>query len=379
MKKLVLKKILIDCLFFFFISLFSASIIIWVFQAVNYLDIIIEDGRDYFVYLNYTLLNFPKIISRILPFAFFFSFLFTINKYEASNELIIFWNFGFEKIKFVNFFFKFSIFLLLFQIFLTAIIVPYTQNISRSYLKTSNINMFENFIKPKKFNDTIKGLTIYADKKNKNGFLENIYLKQIVNNESKKITFAKRGKFQTMNDINLLVLFEGETITFQRNNITSFTFSKSDFNLDGLNSNTILNTKTQEYSSKDLILCAISLSNEKYSKLYKERIGYSNCKKENMDNIYAELYKRIIIPFYIPILMLICTGILATSKENLNYLKFKFLIYFFGFITIIISETSLRFVSGQFYYNMNLVTIPFLTIIFLYTILYFKFNFKKLN
>jgi len=136
MKKLVLKKILIDCLFFFFISLFSASIIIWVFQAVNYLDIIIEDGRDYFVYLNYTLLNFPKIISRILPFAFFFSFLFTINKYEASNELIIFWNFGFEKIKFVNFFFKFSIFLLLFQIFLTAIIVPYTQNISRSYLKT---------------------------------------------------------------------------------------------------------------------------------------------------------------------------------------------------------------------------------------------------
>jgi len=379
MKKLVLKKILIDCLFFFFISLFSASIIIWVFQAVNYLDIIIEDGRDYFVYLNYTLLNFPKIISRILPFAFFFSFLFTINKYEASNELIIFWNFGFEKIKFVNFFFKFSIFLLLFQIFLTAIIVPYTQNISRSYLKTSNINMFENFIKPKKFNDTIKGLTIYADKKNKNGFLENIYLKQIVNNESKKITFAKRGKFQTMNDINLLVLFEGETITFQRNNITSFTFSKSDFNLDGLNSNTILNTKTQEYSSKDLILCAISLSNEKYFKLYKDRIGYSNCKKENMDNIYAELYKRIIIPFYIPILMLICTGILATSKENLNYLKFKFLIYFFGFITIIISETSLRFVSGQFYYNMNLVTIPFLTIIFLYTILYFKFNFKKLN
>ena len=379
MKKLVLKKILIDCLFFFFISLFSASIIIWVFQAVNYLDIIIEDGRDYFVYLNYTLLNFPKIISRILPFAFFFSFLFTINKYEANNELIIFWNFGFEKIKFVNFFFKFSIFLLLFQIFLTAIIVPYTQNISRSYLKTSNINMFENFIKPKKFNDTIKGLTIYADKKNKNGFLENIYLKQIVNDESKKITYAKKGKFQITNDINLLVLFEGETITFQRNNITSFTFSKSDFNLDGLNSNTILNTKTQEHSSKDLILCVISLSNEKYIKLYKDRIGYSNCKKENMDNIYAELYKRFIIPFYIPILMLICTGILATSKENLNYLKFKFLIYFFGFITIIISETSLRFVSGQFYYNMNLVTIPFLTIIFLYTILYFKFNFKKLN
>ena len=35
---------------------------VWVFQAVNFLDIMIEDGRGYLVYLNYTLLNFPKII-----------------------------------------------------------------------------------------------------------------------------------------------------------------------------------------------------------------------------------------------------------------------------------------------------------------------------
>ena len=32
--------------------LFSASIIIWVFQAVNFLDIMIEDGRDYLVYIK---------------------------------------------------------------------------------------------------------------------------------------------------------------------------------------------------------------------------------------------------------------------------------------------------------------------------------------
>ena len=82
---------------FLFISLICSSLIVWVFQAVNFLDIMIEDGRDYAIYINYTLLNFPKIISKILPFALFFSFSYVITKYELNNEMIIFWNFGIIK------------------------------------------------------------------------------------------------------------------------------------------------------------------------------------------------------------------------------------------------------------------------------------------
>ena len=104
MKKILFKKILNDCLIFFFFSLICSSVIIWVFQAVNFLDIMIEDGRDYIVYINYTFLNFPKIISKILPFALFFSFSYVITKYELNNEMIIFWNFGINKMKLINFF-----------------------------------------------------------------------------------------------------------------------------------------------------------------------------------------------------------------------------------------------------------------------------------
>ena len=52
MKKILFRKILLDSIVFFFISLLSASIIIWVFQAVNFLDIMVEDGRDYLVYVQ---------------------------------------------------------------------------------------------------------------------------------------------------------------------------------------------------------------------------------------------------------------------------------------------------------------------------------------
>ena len=48
----------------------------------------VEDGRDYLVYIKYSLLNFPKIITRIFPFALFFSFSYVLSKYELNNELI---------------------------------------------------------------------------------------------------------------------------------------------------------------------------------------------------------------------------------------------------------------------------------------------------
>ena len=177
MKKILFRKLLIDCLIFLFISLISTSVIIWVFQAVNFLDIIVEDGRDFKVYFNYTLLNFPKIISKILPFAVFFSFFYVLNRYELNNELIIFWNFGVHKIQLANFLFVFSGILMIIQLILTTLVVPNSQNFSRSLIRNSSVDFFESFVKPKKFNDNIKGLTIYADEKNKDGSLKNIYLR----------------------------------------------------------------------------------------------------------------------------------------------------------------------------------------------------------
>ena len=165
MKKILFKKLLFDFLNFFLVALLSSSIILWVFQAVNFLDIMIEDGRDYGVYIKYSLLNFPKILSKLYTFMLFFSLFYIILKYENSNELIIFWNFGINKIQLVNFIFLISIFLMIVQLILTSLVVPKTQDVARSFLRTSTVNFLGNFIKPQKFNDTMKGITIYSEKK----------------------------------------------------------------------------------------------------------------------------------------------------------------------------------------------------------------------
>ena len=376
MKKILFSKLLTDCLIFFFIALFFSSTIIWIFQAVNFLDIMIEDGRDYLVYLKFTALIFPKIVSKILPFIFFLSFVYVITKYELNNELVIFWNYGVNKITIVNYFFRFSILLAIFQIFLNSIVVPTTQDQARSYLRTSSINFLENFIKPKKFNDTVKDLTIYTDTVNKDGSYSNIYIKKGKGFDDFQTTYAKKGNFKKFGNRKIFELYNGETISVVKGKITNFKFSKSNFSLDNLTTNTITHRKTQEVSTVNLFLCFKNIYKEKSVDL-SEELKIENCKTENIENIIKEFHKRIIVPLYIPVLMLLTLLLIIESKENINYLKFRLVIFLIGVFTIVISEMTLRFVNSSLVNNLTLLFLPISLIIILYSIFTYKYHFTN--
>lgn len=375
MKKILFRKLLFDCLVFFLITLFSVGIIIWVFQAVNFLDIIVEGGRDYFVYLNFSLLNFPKIISKLIPFVLFFSFLYVIAKYELNNELIIFWNFGINKIELINFFIKFSFLIMLIQIFLTVLVVPKTQDLARSFLRTSNINYLEGFVKPRVFNDAVKGLTIYSNSKDEDGSLNEIYLKKGTGNTF-QVTYAKKGKFKQIGKNQFLELNSGETISVVDDKITSFRFSKTDFNLSNFEDNTTTYKKTQEVATLDLTRCYHNLLDLKFFKIDKT-FQVENCRIDNIDNILKELYKRMIIPLYIPVLILISLLLIFKSKENTNYARYRVLIFLIGLSTIIISEMTIRLINEDIFNNIKFFIIPIILIVSLYLIYFFKFKFVR--
>ena len=377
MKKIIFRKLLLDYMSFFLIALISSGIVIWVFQAVNFLDIMIEDGRSYSVYISYSLLNFPKIINKLFPFILFFSLFYVTIKYENNNELIIFWNFGINKIQLINFVFKFSIVLMLIQLIFSAIIVPKSQDLARSFLRSSTVNFYENFIKPKRFNDTIKKVTIYSEKKDKEGNLYNLYLKKETNKDNFQITYAKKGYFKEFNNLPVLVLFNGETITSKNNEITNFSFSKSDFPINNIETNSfVTQQKTQELSSYNLFKCVKFLVPSKKGKVNPKII---NCNERNKNNIFKELYKRFIIPIYILVLTLIPLLVIILSKEDIKYSRLKLITFLIGLFFIIFSETTIRLISDSIAKNISISLLPIILIIILYSIFLKKFNSKNLK
>ena len=374
MKKILFRKILFDCLKFFIVTIIGTSLIVWVFQAVNYLDIMVEDGRNYQVYFNYTLLSFPKIISKIYPFAIFVSFFYIISKYENRNELIILWTHGITKLQVINFFLKISLLMLLFQVIFISFLVPLTQHKAKSIIKESNINFFDSFFIPKTFNDVIKGVTIYTDEKKQDGSLKNIFIKKSTSSSEFEITFSQTGEIKNLNNNQILVLYDGQNIKGNNSNLDSFSFSKSDFNLSNLEANTTTYKKTQENSTSELINCYLALEDRK--KKIVNKFSVENCSISNLSNIFGELYKRLVVPLYIPLLILVALTLILISKEETNYTQLKLLIFLFGLFIIIFSETTLRFVGNNLSDNIKLIFIPFLSTISFYFITIFKLNLR---
>ena len=67
MKKIIYTKFIVDVLKIFFLTSFTLVSIIWILQAVNFLDIVSEDGHSFKTYFSYSILNIPKIFSKTFP------------------------------------------------------------------------------------------------------------------------------------------------------------------------------------------------------------------------------------------------------------------------------------------------------------------------
>ena len=254
MKKLIFKKFAKDISLFFLILIISVATIVWIIQAVNYLDLISEDGHSLRVYFSYTLFSLPKIISKILPFIFMISLFYVIINYELNNELIIYWINGVTKLNFVNSLIKISFIYFLIQIILTSIIVPYSLDKGRSYFRTSNIDLFTSIIKERKFIDTVEDLTIFVENKNQN-FLENIIIKEKIDDKQSQIIVAQNGEVVNSDKSNKIILINGKIINTKDNNQNIIDFTKFKLDLNKFTTNTITHPKTQEMNSLNLFKC----------------------------------------------------------------------------------------------------------------------------
>jgi len=378
MKKLIFKKFAKDIFQFFLLVSISISLIVWVIQAVNFLDIVTEDGHGFRVYFLYTLLSLPKIFSKILPFIYFISIFYIILKYENNNELIIFWTLGIKKLDFVNILLIFSIFYIILQLLLTTFVVPKTLDKARSYIRSSNLDLYSSIIQEKKFIDAVKDLTIFVEEKNNNGELKNIFLKEKIKENEYQIIFAKKGIINNNNNKSTLLLFDGKIINNSGKNTNSFEFSETELNLSKFSTHTTTHPKIQEITTYDLLACIVNLKNFPSSFVidkFKTKKKLINCRMNNIKISFQETFKRIILPLYLPVLTLIASLIVIKSKDDYEFFKYKIGLFIFGVITIIISEISIKYSSSNVLENIYLVTLPILLFFFIY--IYFKIKLRK--
>ena len=354
----IYQNYLIEILKNFFIILFALSIIAWTVRAVNFLDLIVENGYPVSTYFYYSFLNLFGIITRFFPLAFLVSISIFIVRQIQDKEFIILWTSGVKKIEIVNLFLNISFLVTFIYLTFSIFITPTALNKSRLLLGDNNTTSFIPTIRVQQFSDSFNGLTFIVDEKTdkeiKNIFLQDSsnVLKNISSNKKNlsNTIIAKNGVIEDRS----MILFNGQIISSNKNNIDSevIKFEQLRIDLGDLQNTYIKQPKIQETSTVKLMACVNNnFFNEK------------GCNEKLIKEIIPTLNRRIILPFFIPVITLIASFMLINLRKNffLNHIS----IFLYSFLILLYSETIIRYTGlSKFVSNIFILTPPILILFF---------------
>lgn len=356
MKKTIYKYFFYEFVIYFTITLFALAAVVWTIQAVNFLDLVTEDGHAFVTYFLYSFLTLSKVLTKLIPFSFLLAIMLTIIKLDRDNELIAFWTSGLNKIHIVNLIFRISILVMLLQLLSTSFINPSLLNYSRTLLKNSELHFIPSLLKKKQFNDTVEGLTIFVENKDKNKIYKNIFIRDdgkilsTIGGSSSSTIIAKSGLISE--DEKNLILYDGNIQKLNEDgNVNVVKFQKTTLKLSGLTTKSISEPKMQEMQTIQILNCLLNR---------KPLFHTHNCdssKKSLMDN-KIEINKRFGMPIYIPFISLICCFLLASRKDKKMYYLNKYIYFFSGFLILALAEIIVRYSGISWNHTIIYYLIP---------------------
>jgi len=236
---------------------------------------------------------------------------------------------------------------------MSSTISPQALYMSRGIIKNSDLSFFPSIVKEKKFNDTVKGLTIFVESKKSNN-LKNIFLRDDSDGSTSSTIIAKSGYVIKKGGYDFLILFDGivqkEKIKQNEDNkISTINFTKTEINLSKYAAHTITHPKVQERPSTSLLACLIKFTNSIFPSFDLNDWASENCyywtseedMRENVNEYLNELNRRFVLPFYMPLIGLISCFLLSSKRESKNSLL-RLFCFLAGVLIIIFAEISLR-------------------------------------
>ncbi len=351
----------------FLIILFGLSIIALTVRAVNFLDLIVDSGYDVTTYFKYSILNLFGVAPKFIPLSFLLALIIFILKHKQNSEFVILWTSGVKKVYLVHLFFITSIIILTVYLVFTTLITPLALNKSRLLLSSENFSSFIPTVRTQQFSDSFKGFTFIVEKKINNE-LKNIFLhdkgnnlKNLSSNTSKISSTTILAEKGIAND-KMLVMFNGQIISTKENFENEIIkFEQLNIDLSSLSNTTIKKPKVQETDTISLVKCYFD----------KSSIQTAFCNEDFKKEILSTLNRRIIIPFYIPVLSLICSLLLIKSKKNFFQ---NLSIFFCSFLIILFTELAVRYTGINSFILYTFILMPFSLLFILYTFLIYKFS-----
>lgn len=277
----------------------SLTSIVWLMQALRFIDFIVNQGVSITLFLKLTMLLIPSLLLTILPAAFFCAVIFTYNKMKMDSELIVMQAMGLSKWRLTLPALRVA---LLFTVAAYAISL-YLQPVSLRAFRDLQIFLRNNYVsillQEGVFSNPVDGLTVFIRERHDDGTLEGILVHDSRKTGNAVTMMADRGVLVQTPSGPRFLLEHGNRQEMQKGKLSFLNFDSYTLDISlYTGSNDARNPEAQELFMGSLMTHDDSVSPQ-----------------EN-DRRLAELHQRLLWPAYIVTLTLIALASMLTGEFN---------------------------------------------------------------
>ncbi|MFQ5565907.1 MAG: LPS export ABC transporter permease LptF [Paracoccaceae bacterium] len=205
--------------FLFFVLVFTG--VIWLGQSLRIVDTIVNNGQSARVFLEFTLLLLPRVLSIVLPVATFAAALYAMNRLFSDSEIVVMFASGISGTALVRPVLVFSGLVMAVVLALTLYVMPTAQRELRSRIIEVKSDVAAAFLREGTFLSPVRGVTVYLRGMGQPGEMLGIFVHDERDPDEITTYTAERAVLLSDADGTRLVMFDGVAQIAERHEAAS--------------------------------------------------------------------------------------------------------------------------------------------------------------
>jgi lipopolysaccharide export system permease protein len=193
--------------FLFFVLVFTG--VIWLGQSLRVIDTVVNNGQSAMVFLEFTLLLLPTVLSIVLPVATFAATLYTMNRLFADSEIVVMLASGLSGTSLLRPVLAFSTLVMAIVFALTLYAMPTSQRELKSRINEVKGDIAAVFLREGAFQSPVRGVTVYLRGMDRTGEMKGMFIHDERDDDQITTYTAERAVLLNDTDGTRLVMFNG--------------------------------------------------------------------------------------------------------------------------------------------------------------------------
>lgn len=260
------------------------SVIVWLTQSLQMLDLVINRHQSAGTFLLVTIYILPSLLAVIIPFATFCATLYALHRLSTDSELIIMWSAGVSTWTVVRPVLFVAAGAALTTLIINLYLMPAGYRAMKDMVYEIRADIATSLIRDGAFTNPSKGLTVYNRETLKSGELRGLLVHVSHKSEGPTTYLAERGRFLNTKDGPRLIMANGSVQQLSKDHKLSLLFF-DEYILD-----------LSPYTARAHAIQR-DLSERYLHELFRPDMKKSWVRK-NIHRLYAEGHNRLASPLY---------------------------------------------------------------------------------